>query len=94
VYVNNGGGTFAGRAFSPGGVAPRVAVSGASRFISFQGAHEHPVLALYRGGAWTVRDLTPTAGPQRLLAVTAARGLGTVLAVSEGTDRLYAVANP
>jgi hypothetical protein len=64
-----------------------------TRFVSFQGAHEHPVLALYRGGAWTVRNLTPTAGPQRLLAVTAARGLGTVLAVSEGTDRLYAVAN-
>ena len=93
VYVNNAGGTYAGRTFTPGGATPRVAVSGASAFVGFLGSRQHPVLAVYRGGAWTVRDLTPTAGPQRLLAVTAARGLGTVLAASEGTDRLYAIAN-
>lgn len=92
VYANNGGGAFTGRTFSPGGFSPRVAVSGANIFVGFQNAHQHPALALFRGG-WTVRDLTPTAGPQRLLAVTAAGGLGTVLAASEGSDRLYAIAN-
>jgi hypothetical protein len=93
VYVNNAGGTYAGRTFTPGGATPRVAVSGASGFVGFLGARQHPLLAVYRSGAWTVRDLTPTAGPQRLVALTAARGLGTVLAASEGTDRLYAIAN-
>jgi hypothetical protein len=93
VYANNAGGSFAGRAFTQGAATPRVAASGANRFVGFLGQHQHPWLAVYRGGAWAVRDLTPTAGPQRLLAVTAARGLGTVLAASEGTDRLYVIAN-
>jgi hypothetical protein len=68
-----------------------VAASGTSRFVSYLGARQHPFAAVYRGGTWTVSDLTPGAGAQRLVAVTAAGGLGTVLAASEGSDRLYAI---
>jgi hypothetical protein len=40
------------------------------------------------------QDLTPTATSQQLVvAVTAARGLGTLLAASLGSNRLYAIAN-
>jgi hypothetical protein len=35
-------------------------------------------------------NLTPAAGPQRLIAITARRGQATVLAVSPRTDRLWA----
>ena len=47
----------------------------------------------FRGGAWSGRDLTPGAGEQEVLAVTAAGGRGTVLAASHASDRLYAVAD-
>jgi hypothetical protein len=45
---------------------------------------------MYRGG-WVGYDLTPGAGTQRLLALTAAGGRGTAFAASFVTDRLYAV---
>jgi hypothetical protein len=91
VYVSSAGGAYTGRAFTPGGATPKVAASGTSRFVSYLGARQHPFAAVYRGGTWTVSDLTPGAGAQRLVAVTAAGGLGTVLAASEGSDRLYAI---
>ena len=50
----------------------------------------HPFAAIYRGG-WSGYDLTPGAGEQRLLALTAAGARGTALAASFVTDRLYAV---
>jgi hypothetical protein len=48
---------------------------------------------VYRDGSWSGHDLTPGAGSQRGGAVTAAGGRGTVLAASEVTNRLYAVAD-
>jgi hypothetical protein len=48
---------------------PRVAVSGASTFVSFLGSRQHPVLAVDRGG-WTVRDLVPApVEPARVAAL-------------------------
>jgi hypothetical protein len=62
-------------------------------FVAYRDFRQHPFLALYRNGTWSGRDLTPGAGGQQVVAVTAAGGRGTVLAASEVTNRLYAVAD-
>ena len=67
--------------------------SGRVVFVGFRNLNQHPFVGIYRNGVWSGRDLTPGAGQQQLLAVTAAGGRGTVLAASEVTDRLYAIAN-
>jgi hypothetical protein len=74
-------------------VLPRVATSQGVVFVAYRDFRQHPFLALYRNGTWSGRDLTPGAGGQRVVAVTAAGGRGTVLAASEVTNRLYAVAD-
>jgi hypothetical protein len=94
VYVNNGSGTYRGRTFLTRGVQPRVAASMGNAFVAWQNLNRHPFVAVYRNGQWAGRDLTPTANTQQLVvAVTAARGFGTVLAASLGSNRLYAIAN-
>jgi hypothetical protein len=50
-------------------------------------------VAVSRNGSWSGRDLTPGAGSQWPLAVTAAGGRGTVLAASDASNRLYAIAD-
>jgi hypothetical protein len=50
-------------------------------------------LAIYRNGSWPGRHLTPGAGAQQVMAVTAAGAAATVLAASEASNRLYATAD-
>jgi hypothetical protein len=94
VYANNAGGTYRSRTFLTRGAQPRVAASMGNRFVVWQDHLGHPFVAVYRNGQWVGQDLTPTATSQQLVvAVTAARGLGTLLAASLGSNRLYAIAN-
>jgi hypothetical protein len=93
VYLSNASGTYQGRQFVTPGIQPRVTTSQGVVFVAYRDFREHPFLAVYRNGAWSGRDLTPGAGSQRVVAVTAAAGRGTVLAASEVTNRLYAVAD-
>src|SRR5918995_102718 len=91
VYLNNASGGYRGRQFVTPGVQPRVATSLGVVFVAYKDFRQHPFVAIYRGGAWSGRDLTPGAGDQQVLAVTATGGRGTVLAASQASDRLYAV---
>src|SRR5918994_1973590 len=93
VYLNNASGGYRGRQFVTPGVEPRVATSLGVVFVAYKDFRQHPFVAIYRGGAWSGRDLTPGAGDQQVLAVTATGGRGTVLAASQASDRLYAVAD-
>ncbi|HSO53419.1 MAG TPA: hypothetical protein VL330_11850 [Actinomycetes bacterium] len=93
VYLNNASGAYRGRQFVTPGVEPRVATSLGVVFVAYKDFRQHPFVAIYRGGAWSGRDLTPGAGDQQVLAVTATGGRGTVLAASQASDRLYAVAD-
>jgi hypothetical protein len=93
VYLNNASGAYRGRQFVTPGVQPRVTTSQGVIFVAFKDFRQHPFVAIYRGGAWSGRDLTPGAGDQQVLAVTATGGRGTVLAASQASDRLYAVAD-
>ena len=93
VYLNNASGAYRGRQFVTPGVQPRVATSLGVVFVAYKDFRQHPFVAIYRGGAWSGRDLTPGAGDQQVLAVTATGGRGTVLAASQASDRLYAVAD-
>jgi hypothetical protein len=93
VYLNNASGSYRGRQFVTPGVQPRVTTSQGVVFVAYKDYRQHPFLAIYRNGSWSGRDLTPGAGTQQVLAVTAAGGRGTVLAASEATNRLYAIAD-
>lgn len=64
-------------------------------FVAYRDYRQHPFLAIYRNGSWSGRDLTPGAGAQQVMAVTAAGGRGhrPVLAASEASNRLYAIAD-
>jgi hypothetical protein len=93
VYLNNNSGTYRGRQFATPGVEPRVTTSLGVVFVAFRDFRQHPFVAIFRGGAWSGRDLTPNAGRQLVLAVTATGGRGTVLAASFTSNRLYAVAD-
>jgi hypothetical protein len=74
-------------------VEPRVTTSQGVVFVAFRDFRQHPFVAIFRSGAWSGRDLTPGAGGQLVLAVTASGGRGTVLAASFSSHRLYAVAD-
>ena len=93
VYLSNSSGSYRGRQFLTPGVGPRVTTSQGVVFVAYRDFRQHPFLAVYRNGAWSGRDLTPGAGSQHVLAVTAAGGRGTVLAASDASNRLYAVAD-
>jgi hypothetical protein len=93
VYLNNSSGTYRGRQFATPGVEPRVTTSQGVVFVAFRDFRQHPFVAIFRSGAWSGRDLTPGAGGQLVLAVTASGGRGTVLAASFSSHRLYAVAD-
>jgi hypothetical protein len=93
VYLNNSSGSYRGREFVTPGVQPRVTTSQGVIFVAYKDFRQHPFVAVFRGGGWSGRDLTPGAGEQEVLAVTAAGGRGTVLAASHASDRLYAVAD-
>jgi hypothetical protein len=93
VYLNNSSGAYRGRQFVTPGVLPRVTTSQGVIFVAYQDFRQHPFVAVYRGGTWSGRDLTPGAGGQLVLAVTASGGRGTVLAASFSSHRLYAVAD-
>jgi len=93
VYLNNSSGTYRGREFATPGVEPRVTTSQGVVFVAFRDFRQHPFVAIFRSGAWSGRDLTPGAGGQPVLAVTASGGRGTVLAASFSSHRLYAVAD-
>ena len=93
VYLSNSSGSYRGRQFLTPGVLPRVTTSQGVVFVAYRDFRSHPFLAVYRNGAWSGRDLTPGAGSQHVLAVTAAAGRGTVLAASDASNRLYAVAD-
>jgi hypothetical protein len=93
VYLNNSSGTYRGRQFATPGVEPRVTTSQGVVFVAFRDFRQHPFVAIFRSGAWAGRDLTPGAGGQLVLAVTASGGRGTVLAASFASHRLYAVAD-
>jgi hypothetical protein len=93
VYLNNSSGTYRGRQFATPGVLPRVTTSSAVVFVAFRDFRQHPFVAINRAGSWSGRDLTPGAGEQLVLAVTASGGRGTVLAASFGSHRLYAIAD-
>jgi hypothetical protein len=93
VYLNNSSGTYRGRQFATPGVEPRVTTSQGVVFVAFRDFRQHPFVAIFRSGAWSGRDLTPGAGGQLVLAVTAGGGRGTVLAASFSSHRLYAVAD-
>jgi hypothetical protein len=93
VYLNNSSGTYRGREFATPGVEPRVTTSQGVVFVAFRDFRQHPFVAIFRSGAWSGRDLTPGAGGQLVLAVTASGGRGTVLAASFSSHRLYAVAD-
>ena len=86
VYI----GVIGNRVFNTHGFRPRVSTSSGVLFVAYTNTGRHPFAAMYRGG-WVGYDLTPGAGSQRLLALTAAGGRGTALAASFVTDRLYAV---
>jgi hypothetical protein len=92
VYLNNSSGSYRGRQFITPGVSPRVTTSQGVVFVAYRDFRGHPFVAISRGG-WSGRDLTPGAGSQQVLAVTAAAGRGTVLAASEASNRLYAIAD-
>jgi hypothetical protein len=93
VYLNNSSGTYRGRQFATPGAEPRVTTSQGVVFVAFRDFRQHPFVAIFRAGAWSGRDLTPGAGGQLVLAVTATGGRGTVLAASFSSHRLYAVAD-
>ena len=93
VYLNNSSGAYQGRQFVTPGVLPRVTTSQGVIFVAYRDFRQHPFLAVYRNGSWSGRDLTPGAGSQHVLALTAAAGRGTVLAASDASNRLYAVAD-
>jgi hypothetical protein len=94
VYLNDLSGAYrAGRVFNTPGFGPRITSSLGVVFVVFRNNRQHPFVGIYRGGAWGGRDLTPGAGEQDVLAVTATGGRGTVLAASHVTDRLYAIAD-
>ena len=93
VYLNNRTGIYRGLQFNTPGVQPRVTTSSGAVFVAFQDFRQHPFVAISRAGSWSGRDLTPGAGRQLVLAVTASGGRGTVLAASFSSHRLYAVAD-
>ena len=93
VYLNNRTGIYRGLQFRTPGVQPRVTTSSGAVFVAFRDFRQHPFVAIFRAGSWSGRDLTPGAGAQLVLAVTASGGRGTVLAASFGSHRLYAVAD-
>ena len=93
VYLSNASGLYRGRQFVTPGVLPRVATSQGVVFVAYRDFRQHPFLAVYRSGSWSGRDLTPGAGSQQVVAVTAAGGRGTVLAASDASNRLYAIAD-
>jgi hypothetical protein len=86
VYIGISG----NRVFTTLGFRPRVSTSQGVLFVAYTNAAQHPFAAIHRSG-WAGYDLTPGAGAQRLLALTAASGRGTAVAASFATDRLYAV---
>jgi hypothetical protein len=57
-------------------------------FVAYRDYRQHPFLAIYRNGSWPGRHLTPGAGAQQVMAVTAAGAAATVLAASEASNRL------
>jgi hypothetical protein len=83
-------GVIGTRVFNTRGFQPRVTTSSGVLFVAYTNTARHPFVAIHRGG-WVGHDLTPGAGTQRLLALTAAGGRGTAFAASFVTDRLYAV---
>lgn len=83
-------GVIGNRVFNTHGFQPRVTTSSGVLFVAYTNTARHPFAAVHRGG-WVGHDLTPGAGTQRLLALTAAGGRGTAFAASFVTDRLYAV---
>ncbi|HKE99410.1 MAG TPA: hypothetical protein VKG45_10825 [Actinomycetes bacterium] len=95
VHADDAGGTWSTHTFNTRGLAPRVTASGPNAFVAFTNLTGHPFVAVRRGPTtWTGSDLTPTAGSfQEVVAITATGGVGTLLAASDGSDRLYAVAH-
>jgi hypothetical protein len=93
VYLSNTSGSYRGRQFVTPGGGPRVTTSQGVVFVAYRDFRGHPFAAVFRNGSWSGRDLTPGAGSQHVLAVTAAGGRGTVLAASDASNRLYAVAD-
>jgi hypothetical protein len=83
-------GVIGNRVFNTHGFRPHVSTSQGVLFVAFTNTAQHPFAAMYRGG-WVGYDLTPGAGSQRLLALTAAGGRGTAFAASFVTHRLYAI---
>jgi hypothetical protein len=83
-------GVVGNRVFNTHGVRPRVSTSQGVLVVAYTNTAQHPFAAIHRSG-WVGYDLTPGAGAQRLLALTAAGGRGTAIAASFVTDRLYAV---
>jgi hypothetical protein len=93
VYLNNSSGSYRGRTFITPGVLPRVTTSQGVIFVAYRDLRQHPFVAIFRNGGWSGRDLTPGAGFQEVLALTATGGRGTVLAASHTSHRLYAIAD-
>jgi hypothetical protein len=73
------------------GHGPRVGSSAGRTFVGWTSRSGHVVVGEATApGVHTDQDLTPTAGPQQLLAISGRAGKATVLAVSFGTHRLWA----
>jgi hypothetical protein len=94
IQATNPPGTLVTNRFARAGTGPRITRSLGANFTAWTSNAQHVVLAR-SGAAGSIQfevDLTPTAGQQQLIGVTARDGKATVLGASYTSDRLYSIA--